>query len=75
MSTEGVQHRDQDMNQDDDRDKARDKDGAADTTAGEQPDGAGPEGTIPAGGDGVAVTSSDEPSHFNPEEDEGGTEQ
>lgn len=33
--------------------------------------GAGPEGTIPASGDGVAAGSSDEPSSFEPEEDAG----
>lgn len=38
-------------------------------------DGAGPEGTIPAGEDGVAAGSSDEPSHFEPEEDEGDSRQ
>ncbi|WP_298251440.1 hypothetical protein [uncultured Arthrobacter sp.] len=38
-------------------------------------DGAGPEGTIPAGEDGVAAGSSDEPSHFEPEEDESGSQQ
>ncbi|MDQ0735384.1 hypothetical protein [Arthrobacter agilis] len=33
--------------------------------------GAGPEGTIPASADGVAAGSTDEPSHFEPEEDDG----
>lgn len=36
--------------------------------------GAGPEGTIPAGDDGVAAGSTEEPSNFEPEEDDGGTE-
>jgi hypothetical protein len=31
--------------------------------------GAGPEGTIPDSSDGVAAGSTDEPSHFEPEED------
>ncbi len=38
-------------------------------------DGAGPEGTIPAGADGVAAGSTDEPSHFEPEEDKGDSRQ
>ncbi len=38
-------------------------------------DGAGPEGTIPAGEDGVAAGSTDEPSLFEPEEDEGDSRQ
>lgn len=31
--------------------------------------GEGPEGTIPSSSDGVAAGSTDEPSHFEPEED------
>ncbi len=34
--------------------------------------GAGPEGTIPSGKDGVAAGATDEPSNFEPEEDDGG---
>ena len=34
-------------------------------------EGTGPEGTIPASGDGVAAGSTDEPSSFEPEEDAG----
>lgn len=33
--------------------------------------GEGPEGTIPSGEDGVAAGATDEPSHFEPEEDDG----
>lgn len=33
--------------------------------------GAGPEGTIPESSDGVAAGSTDEPSNFEPEEDDG----
>lgn len=36
--------------------------------------GAGPEGTIPANEDGVAAGSTEEPSQFEPEEDDGGAE-
>ncbi|THJ66235.1 hypothetical protein E8P82_09550 [Arthrobacter echini] len=60
MSTEGTQHQGEDD---------------ADRPEGNEPDGTGPEGTIPVSDDGVAAASSDEPSHFNPEEDEGGSEQ
>lgn len=35
-------------------------------------EGAGPEGTIPASDDGVAAGSTDRPSNFEPEEDDGG---
>lgn len=31
--------------------------------------GAGPEGTIPAGEDGVGAAATDEPTSFEPEED------
>lgn len=34
-------------------------------------DGEGPEGTIPSSGDGVAAGTTDEPSNFEPEEDDG----
>ncbi|MCU1634212.1 MAG: hypothetical protein JWM61_2864 [Micrococcaceae bacterium] len=34
--------------------------------------GVGPEGTIPAGADGVAAGTMDEPSNFEPEEDDDG---
>ncbi|MFC3299672.1 hypothetical protein PTW37_10390 [Arthrobacter agilis] len=34
-------------------------------------DGAGPEGTIPSHGDGVAAGATEEPSSFEPEEDDG----
>ena len=43
----------------------------------EQEDGAGPDGSIPDTGDGIALTTTDEPSNFNPEEDapaEGGSD-
>ncbi|WP_162838430.1 hypothetical protein [Arthrobacter sp. RIT-PI-e] len=32
-------------------------------------EGVGPEGTIPASGDGIAAGSTDEANHFEPEED------
>ena len=35
----------------------------------EQADGVGPDGSIPDSGDGIALTTTDEPSNFNPEED------
>lgn len=35
----------------------------------DQVEGTGPEGTIPDSDDGVAVGSTDEPSHFEVEED------
>ncbi|MUK01998.1 hypothetical protein GM708_08670 [Vibrio cholerae] len=35
-------------------------------------EGAGPEGTIPASETGVAAGATDEPSQFEPEEDDGG---
>ncbi|WP_312178502.1 hypothetical protein [Arthrobacter sp.] len=35
----------------------------------ENPDGTGPEGTIPKTADGVAAASADEASNFEPEED------
>lgn len=38
----------------------------------EASDGAGPEGTIPESSDGVAAGATDEPSNFEPEEDDGG---
>ncbi|WP_181035146.1 hypothetical protein [Arthrobacter sp. B0490] len=34
-----------------------------------QREGVGPEGTIPDSGDGIAVSSTKEPSNFEPEED------
>lgn len=37
----------------------------------EDAQGVGPEGTIPASKDGVAAGSTDEPSNFEPEEDDG----
>lgn len=41
-----------------------------DTEVTEKPGGLGHDGTIPADPDGVAAGISDEPSNFNPEEDE-----
>ncbi len=35
----------------------------------EQAEGVGPEGTIPDSEDGIAVSSTEEPSNFEPEED------
>lgn len=42
--------------------------------SGESSEGVGPDGTIPASSDGVAAGSTDEPSNFEPEEDDGGTQ-
>ncbi|MHA7262702.1 hypothetical protein ACX80W_05785 [Arthrobacter sp. TMN-37] len=39
-----------------------------------QDDGAGPEGTIPDSADGIGATTLDEPSNFEPEEDDVDTE-
>jgi hypothetical protein len=57
MSTEGTSRNDDDQ--------ADSQDDQADSQ------GAGPEGTIPAGADGVAAGTMDEPSNFEPEEDDG----
>jgi hypothetical protein len=35
----------------------------------DQAEGAGPDGTMPDTGDGIALTTTDEPSNFEPEED------
>ena len=39
--------------------------------ADDAPQGLGPEGTIPVSDDGVAAGAIDEPSNFEPEEDDG----
>ncbi|GAA3029027.1 hypothetical protein [Microbacterium dextranolyticum] len=43
---------------------------ADDTEVTAEPGGLGQDGTIPADPDGVAAGHTDEPSNFNPEEDE-----
>ena len=44
-------------------------------TPGEQEDGTGPEGTIPDTPDGIGATTLDEPSNFEPEEDDVATDE
>ena len=43
---------------------------AAEDDATQKPGGLGKDGTIPNDPDGIAAGHTDEPSHFNPEEDE-----
>jgi hypothetical protein len=49
---------------------SQDHTGADDTEATPKPGGLGEDGTIPPDPDGVAAGHTDEPSNFNPEEDE-----
>lgn len=51
-------------------DQSFDEPDADDTEVTSKPGGLGEDGTIPADPDGVAAGHTDEPSNFNPEEDE-----
>ncbi|GAA1636645.1 hypothetical protein [Microbacterium flavum] len=53
-----------------DQNSGEPSDVTSDEDATTKPGGLGDEGTIPADPDGVAAGLSDEPSNFNPEEDE-----
>lgn len=51
-------------------DQTHDHPNADDTEVTPEPGGLGQDGTIPPDPDGVAAGHTDEPSNFNPEEDE-----